>query len=775
LKAGIESRIEAVKETIQGLADWLNNIWQTAQDAHSPSKVWWQFGFDLMSGLANGISDSATMPVSSIENLFKDLDVASTAGIITAMGNAVTAISKSIAPAIKALEELQKFNVPRGVLGKFEELLFQINWVVRGFAAFAWKLGDKSLNEAQKFAEVFLGLSDVIYNLGDILAHIKRVEIPTGIADKFDKLVAEAHSLVMIFATATSELEEEAAPQIIAYVDAASAIFDLVEKAIESMQFLTGVDMKAILKDGYHLRDQMIIFRNIVRSTMREFSLAAAEIDAEMSDAVGALATAAESVFGLVEVVIEKAKFLSDADLSVILKDGYHLHDQTIIFRNIVRSTMRLFAEAAKEMRTDGINAVQEYIGAARDVFGIIEEALTAIGLIAEYTGFAELLPKIELFRSDLMDVATELINAIGGMSLDMQEMLRTSGSLAENVTSVLGVIAPALEALASISDYVRLDNLWVLMLEFGESLLQLMYGLNRSMGEINLYIGAEILKTSAEISDSINSVLGVIQPALEALAGLREFVRFDDLWVKLIEFGQELLYLVYGLNRSLGEVNKYIGLEVLKTAAEIATNVTTVIGVVGPALEALGNIGEFVKVENMNAKLTEFMDQLSDAIGGEQGLVARLNEIAGLVGEVEIETASNFATSVAAILGNVMDAFRTLGEMANTDMPGGLKSILTDMVSVLKSAIPDAALAGYDFGTAWINGVREALGAFTLETGLGGTGGGLAVATAGVATAGGLTTNLNVGGLTFNTTISNQMDEEEFHFRVVETIRSLV
>jgi hypothetical protein len=176
-----------------------------------------------------------------------------------------------------------------------------------------------------------------------------------------------------------------------------------------------------------------------------------------------------------------------------------------------------------------------------------------------------------------------------------------------------------------------------------------------------------------------------------------------------------------------------------------------------------------------MNAKLTEFMDQLSDAIGGEQGLVARLNEIAGLVGEVEIETASNFATSVAAILGNVMDAFRTLGEMANTDMPGGLKSILTDMVSVLKSAIPDAALAGYDFGTAWINGVREALGAFTLETGLGGTGGGLAVATAGVATAGGLTTNLNVGGLTFNTTISNQMDEEEFHFRVVETIRSLV
>jgi hypothetical protein len=398
-------------------------------------------------------------------------------------------------------------------------------------------------------------------------------------------------------------------------------------------------------------------------------------------------------------------------------------------------------------MRTDGINAVQEYIGAARDVFGIIEEALTAIGLIAEYTGFAELLPKIELFRSDLMDVATELINAIGGMSLDMQEMLRTSGSLAENVTSVLSVIAPALEALASISDYVRLDNLWVLMLEFGESLLQLMYGLNRSMGEINLYIGAEILKTSAEISDSINSVLGVIQPALEALAGLREFVRFDDLWVKLIEFGQELLYLVYGLNRSLGEVNKYIGLEVLKTAAEIATNVTTVIGVVGPALEALGNIGEFVKVENMNAKLTEFMDQLSDAIGGEQGLVARLNEIAGLVGEVEM----------------------------NTDMPGGLKSILTDMVSVLKSAIPDAALAGYDFGTAWINGVREALGAFTLETGLGGTGGGLAVATAGVATAGGLTTNLNVGGLTFNTTISNQMDEEEFHFRVVETIRSLV
>jgi len=92
-----------------------------------------------------------------------------------------------------------------------------------------------------------------------------------------------------------------------------------------------------------------------------------------------------------------------------------------------------------------------------------------------------------------------------------------------------------------------------------------------------------------------------------------------------------------------------------------------------------------------------------------------------------------------------------------------------------LRASIPAAALAGYDFGMAWIGGIREALGTLSLGMGNGPQSLSFAGAAANTAGAGGLTTNLNVGGLTFNTTISNQMDEDEFHFRVIETIRGLV
>jgi hypothetical protein len=76
---------------------------------------------------------------------------------------------------------------------------------------------------------------------------------------------------------------------------------------------------------------------------------------------------------------------------------------------------------------------------------------------------------------------------------------------------------------------------------------------------------------------------------------------------------------------------------------------------------------------------------------------------------------------------------------------------------------------------SAWIGGIREALGTLSLGLGNGPQSLSFAGAAANAGGAGGLTTNLNVGGLTFNTTISNQMDEDEFHFRVIETIRGLV
>jgi hypothetical protein len=578
--------------------------------------------------------------------------------------------------------------------------------------------------------------------------------------------------LVSLFAVAASELAEGAAPQIISYTEAASTVFDLVEKAIEAMRFLTGVNVKEILGEGTHLHAQIIFLRNVVLTTMREFSIAAIEMSTDMSATVVAYIEAASAVFGLVEEAIEAMRFLTGVDISAILGEGVHLHRQILFLRNVVLTTMREFSVAAREMRTSGTEAIIRYIDAARAVFGLVEEAIATITILAEYSFVAELTPKIEAFKSDFLAVAGMLLDAVGGLAEDVEGLLVPATDLSESIQALLGVVQPAVDALAGISDYVRIDNLWVKLIEFGEGFLFIVATLNRKLYEIDQGIGSETLAASAGIAESINTVIGVMQPAIDALASLREFVRIDNLWVKLIEFGNDFLLLVGMLNRKLYEIDQGIGTEVLAISAEIATSINSVISVIGPAIEALAGIGEFVKIDNLIVKLSEFTSQLSEAIGGESGLVVKLNEIAGLVGDTEVETASNFATSINAILDSVMGIFRALGDMANADMPGGLKNILADMIAVLRSAIPDAGAAGYDFGMAWINGVREALGALQLDM----SGGpGLAGAAAGAATSGGLTTNLNLGGLTFHTTITNQMDEEEFHFRVIESIRSLV
>jgi len=211
---------------------------------------------------------------------------------------------------------------------------------------------------------------------------------------------------------------------------------------------------------------------------------------------------------------------------------------------------------------------------------------------------------------------------------------------------------------------------------------------------------------------------------------------------------------------------------DILADLTSISGGINSILGVIGPAVTALGNITEYVKIEDLKTKLDNFFVNFSDMA---VTLVTKLNEIAKLVTEDDVTVAANFASSVNAIFNSVIASFESLNNLVNTDIPGGLQQILNDAIDILRASIPAAALAGYDFGMAWISGIREALGTLSLGVGNEQQSLSFAGAAANAGGAGGLTTNLNVGGLTFNTTISNQMDEDEFHFRVIETIRSLV
>jgi hypothetical protein len=120
-------------------------------------------------------------------------------------------------------------------------------------------------------------------------------------------------------------------------------------------------------RDGnvYYHREQMQIFRNIVRTMVREFEIAATEFK-ESLKSIQEFAKASDELFSMVEIAIEAAGMISNTDFSAMtVRDGdvYYQREQMQIFRNIVRTMIREFALIEEEFSSAQVKGIATLAG----------------------------------------------------------------------------------------------------------------------------------------------------------------------------------------------------------------------------------------------------------------------------------------------------------------------------------------------------------------------------------------------------------------------------
>jgi hypothetical protein len=671
-----------------------------------------------------------------------------------------------------------------------EDLKFIIGQIVREFARIGWLLTTGNLNMAGLMAET---LEAIVGTFSLLLESIRRLaETDFERIVQGDRLARQItivrniiNTIVREFSETALDLDEELAPAITATMEATRSVINLIVPLIEAMTFLSETDFSAILGDGYHLKDQIVILRNIVRTTMREFAEAAIEMDGVFAEAIGAYATAAGAVFEMIEGVVVGVAFLSDFDFGTVLGDGYHLRDQIILLRNIVRTTMREFGAAASEISSELIGHLQDYIAAVEIVFGMVEEVISTITLIADYPGISDLLPKLESFRSDLLTVATVLIDALKELATDLGDLITEAGAVSEAVIAVLGVLGPAFDALAGFADFVGIDNVEQKMTEFAEGFLHIVDQMLRYLVLISGVFGGHDeqwgwIWVASRIADQVNSVLSVFRPAFDALAGLRDYVGLDNVAAKLEEFARDFLHVVDQMIRYLVLISGVFGGHEgeegwIGVASAIAEKVNTVISVIVPAIEALRALGE-TEIANVEGKISALMAEVVI-------ILEKLGEVFVNLDPNLVDLSLEFATNLATALDQVRAAMSHMNALLTEDTPEGVQGVLQQLLDILRTAVTPAYDIGVEIGNALINGITYAIGnglsqvqdaVNAIMEGLGQPGLG-AAATVGEGGGGsgnaGMTTNLNMGGLTFNTTIQDQMSEDEFTFRVLDVI----
>jgi hypothetical protein len=421
---------------------------------------------------------------------------------------------------------------------------------------------------------------------------------------------------------------------------------------------------------------------------MREFAEAAIEMDGVFTEAIGAYATAAGAVFEMIEGVVVGIAFLSDFDFGTVLGDGYHLRDQIILLRNIVRTTMREFGAAASEISSELIGHLQDYIAAVEIVFGMVEEVISTITLTADYPGISDLLPKLESFRSDLLTVATVLIDALKELATDLGDLITEAGAVSEAVIAVLGVLGPAFDALAGFADFVGIDNVEQKMTEFAEGFLHIVDQMLRYLVLISGVFGGHDeqwgwIWVASRIADQVNSVLSVFRPAFDALAGLRDYVGLDNVAAKLEEFARDFLHVVDQMIRYLVLISGVFGGHEgeegwIGVASAIAEKVNTVISVIVPAIEALRALGE-TEIANVEGKISALMAEVVI-------ILEKLGEVFVNLDPNLVDLSLEFATNLATALDQVRAAMSHMNALLTEDTPEGVQGVLQQLLDIRRN-----------------------------------------------------------------------------------------
>jgi TP901 family phage tail tape measure protein len=774
---GINSKIEDAKAAVRNLTDWLARVLKFETESTSPSKQWGRIGADLVLGLAAGIRSGTAAAVDATE----DLSVEVAAALVEKTFTALEKVMRILGPMIGAINSIMDSSLPNLSLfaEKMHDLRMMIHFIMQEFARMGWELTTGNINMAGLVAESVDKITAIVGSTIDAMRRLSETDFSSivqgwHLSEQIGILGRILLALMKEFKKIGILMEEGVADSITAFADATMKIIGLVVPAIEAMAFLSAFDFSTLIPKPYHLRDQIVLLRKIIAAVMNEFTVVAIQIGDDFAGTIEAFAAAAVEVFALFVPAIEAIAFLSEVDFAQYIPKPYHLRDQLIMLRKIIAATMEQFGIAAEQMSTELTAQIREYVAAATDVFGLVELAIATITMIAEYEGVTDILPKLEKFRTDLLAVATVLIEAIGGLATDLETTIDVASDAAGKISAVLSVIKPAIDALAGIAEFVSIENARAKADAFSEDFTQLVLSVQRAIHNIWAIVG-NMLPTIAEASADIVSIVGVIQPAIDALASIGEYVQIENARAKFDIFTEDFTQLVLSVQRGIHNIWAIIG-NMLPIISAAAADIIAIVSVVQPAIDALIALSEYSYIEGIKVKTDLLLYQI-------QVIVTAIGNM--FISPSIVTSAVEFSAAMITVLDQVRIAIDKMNELVNAGVPEGLTAILQSMQTVLRSAITPVYNIGLEIGKALIDGISAAItaGLAQIDAAMAGLMNGITVPTvpSGAAalagpgqtgTGSGRTVVLEAGA--FQVEINNGMDAEEFEFRMLEKLREL-
>lgn len=280
-------------------------------------------------------------------------------------------------------------------------------------------------------------------------------------------------------------------------------------------------------------------------------------------------------------------------------------------------------------------------------VANAIKPAVDALVALGNYTAAKDLKGIWLQFQADLQMVIRWMIGIAKLFDVEGVEAAVAFSASAGKVTSVLKGAVDGLTALGTYQHKVGLRAIWITF----QTDLQMVV---RWMNDIAKKFDPEGTEAAAKFASSAGAIAGVLKNAVDGLSALGEYhhkVGLKGVWVS---FQSDLQMVV----RWMVAIAEKFEIEGMQAAAKFSETAGKILSPIKGAIDAIKGISEYVGVEDLQARLADFVYDLGQVIY-QFGKMAADFDIKG------VEATAKFSEAVGKVMGGMKTALEALGKLA--------------------------------------------------------------------------------------------------------------
>jgi len=670
LLKGVNDTLGGIKgifdKAIGQLPKWARNI----LGATSPSRVFAELGIDMMIGLGKGIDEGQAQVIKKLTK---------------AIGRIVNAFSQ-------LLEIQREFGLEGGGLPDIGNFLDQfeaaIVAVLERLDSIIERIGEKRIKKIRKSAKRLREILDAV--MID-LSKIATATLP-DLGRWRDQVIDVTRAVLEVLGHLAFEFGTQAIEDAAEWAGAVSDLVSIVGSAVDALAALT--EFKAVA----NLPKLAETFANQLLTIVSKFTLVRQQYGITFTDDVNAWWASAKTIIDVVTGGVQALAAMTE--LKIVTNMGLVAG----IFADQLLMLVREFKRAKDRYGLEFAEDASDWWANVQSIIGIISGGVEALAAMLELKIVTNMQLVAGIFADQLITLVDEFKKVKDRFKIDFAEDASAWWSTAQ---SVIGIVKPGIEALASMLDFARVENIAGKARDFADDLASVVSELARvamgfvSVGEDGAVSG---LEAAERFGAAAATIVGAVGPGISALAGLMDFTQVEDIAARARDFADDLAIVVTELARvattfiTVGEDGALSGLE---AGERFATAATAIVGMVEPGIKALAALMGFTRVQGIAQKAADFGADLAIVVR-ELADVASEFVVIGEDGSASgLEAAERFASAAGKIVGFIEPAIKALAALGTLTATENL----TGKIALFRRQIGEVLTAIQAIGESFARG----------------------------------------------------------------------